>query len=69
MNPPIIQFTSVGRKDSRCNIVATEEFIVNLAPADLIAEVNATRTNFPPEVSEFDAWVVPMEMTRPHKNA
>lgn len=55
VNPPIIQFTSVGEKDSLRNIVATGEFIVNLAPADLMAEVNATGTNFPPEVSEFDA--------------
>lgn len=55
VNPPIIQFTSVGKKDSLRNILATGEFIVNLAPADLIAEVNATGTNFPPEVSEFDA--------------
>ncbi|MET3919308.1 flavin reductase family protein [Arthrobacter sp. UYEF20] len=55
VNPPIIAFTSVGKKDSLRNIVATGEFIVNLAPANLIAEVNATGTDFPPDVSEFDA--------------
>lgn len=55
VNPPIIQFTSVGRKDSLRNIVATGEFVVNLAPTSLIEEVNATGTNFPPDVSEFDA--------------
>jgi flavin reductase (DIM6/NTAB) family NADH-FMN oxidoreductase RutF len=55
VNPPIIQFTSVGEKDSLRNIVATKEFTVNLTPASLLAEVNATGTNFPPEVSEFDA--------------
>ncbi|MGY2744412.1 hypothetical protein [Arthrobacter sp. UYCu723] len=32
VNPPIIQFTSVGRKDSLRNVVATGEFIVNPAP-------------------------------------
>jgi len=55
VNPPIIAFTSVGEKDSLRNIRATGEFIVNLAPRELLAEVNATGTSFPPEVSEFDA--------------
>jgi flavin reductase (DIM6/NTAB) family NADH-FMN oxidoreductase RutF len=55
VTPPIIQFTSVGRKDSLRNILALGEFVVNLAAADLMAEVNATGTNFPPDVSEFDA--------------
>jgi flavin reductase (DIM6/NTAB) family NADH-FMN oxidoreductase RutF len=55
VTPPIIQFTSVGRKDSLRNILERREFVVNLAPADLMAEVNATGTNFPPDVSEFDA--------------
>jgi flavin reductase (DIM6/NTAB) family NADH-FMN oxidoreductase RutF len=55
VNPPIVQFTSVGEKDSLRNIQATGEFVVNLAPAHLMAEVNASGTSFPPEVSEFDA--------------
>ncbi|CAN7185384.1 flavin reductase family protein [Arthrobacter sp. LjRoot14] len=55
VTPPIVQFTSVGRKDSLRNILERREFVVNLAPADLTAEVNATGTNFPPDVSEFDA--------------
>jgi len=54
-NPPIVQFTSVGEKDSLRNITASGEFVVNLAPAALLEEVNATGTNFPPQVSEFDA--------------
>jgi flavin reductase (DIM6/NTAB) family NADH-FMN oxidoreductase RutF len=54
-NPPIVQFTSVGEKDSLRNITASGEFVVNLAPAALLEEVNATGTNFPPHVSEFDA--------------
>jgi flavin reductase (DIM6/NTAB) family NADH-FMN oxidoreductase RutF len=53
--PPIIQFTSVGRKDSLDNIEATGEFVVNFTPASLAAEVNATGTDFPPDLSEFDA--------------
>ncbi|GGH91771.1 flavin reductase family protein [Arthrobacter liuii] len=55
VDPPIIQFTSVGEKDSLRNIEATGEFVVNLAPAALIQEVNATGTNFSADVSEFDA--------------
>jgi flavin reductase (DIM6/NTAB) family NADH-FMN oxidoreductase RutF len=54
-NPPIVQFTSVGRKDSLCNVEETGEFVVNLAPEPLFEQVNATGTNFPAEVSEFDA--------------
>ncbi|AOT03679.1 flavin reductase family protein [Arthrobacter sp. U41] len=53
--PPIVQFTSVGEKDSLRNITESKEFVVNLAPAALLEEVNATGTNFPPDVSEFDA--------------
>ena len=55
VDPPIIQFTSVSEKDSLRNIEATGEFVVNLAPAALIEEVNATGTNFSSDVSEFDA--------------
>jgi flavin reductase (DIM6/NTAB) family NADH-FMN oxidoreductase RutF len=61
VTPPIIQFTSVGRKDTLRNISARGEFVVNLAPAEFLAEVNATGTNFPPEVSEFDAANVTRE--------
>ncbi len=52
--PPVIQFTSVGRKDSLNNIEATGEFVVSFTPARLMAEVNATGTDFPADRSEFD---------------
>jgi len=55
VDPPIVQFTSVGRKDSLTNVEATGEFIVSLAPEQLFEQVNATATDFPGEVSEFDA--------------
>lgn len=55
VSPPIVQFTSVGEKDTLRNIRARGEFVVNLAPAGLMPEVNATGTNFPSDVSEFDA--------------
>jgi flavin reductase (DIM6/NTAB) family NADH-FMN oxidoreductase RutF len=55
VDPPIVQFTSVGRKDSLRNVERTREFVVCLAPEPLFEQVNATATDFPAEVSEFDA--------------
>lgn len=55
VDPPIVQFTSVGRKDSLRNVEATREFVVHLAPEPLFEQVNATGTNYPAEISEFDA--------------
>ncbi|MGO1049262.1 flavin reductase family protein [Crossiella sp. CA198] len=53
--PPIVQFTSVGRKDTLTNVEATGEFVVNLANQANFAQINATGTDFPPTISEFDA--------------
>jgi flavin reductase (DIM6/NTAB) family NADH-FMN oxidoreductase RutF len=61
VTPPIVQFTSVGRKDSLRNVEATGQFVINLAPESLIAEVNKTATDFPEGVSEFDAVGVERE--------
>jgi flavin reductase (DIM6/NTAB) family NADH-FMN oxidoreductase RutF len=55
VDPPIVQFTSVGRKDSLRNVEQTREFVVCLTPEPLFEQVNATATDFPSEVSEFDA--------------
>lgn len=52
-DPPIVQFTSIGRKDSLANAVATGELVVNLAPEPLFEQVNATATDFPPGLDEF----------------
>lgn len=59
--PPIVQFTSIGRKDSLRNVEATGQFVVNLAPESLVDEVNKTATDFPEGVSEFDAVGVERE--------
>ncbi|MGW1209819.1 flavin reductase family protein [Streptomyces sp. NPDC002499] len=61
VKPPIVQFTSVGRKDSLRNVEATGQFVVNLAPESLVEEVNRTATDFPHGVSEFDAVGVARE--------
>ncbi|WP_405595926.1 flavin reductase family protein [Streptomyces sp. NBC_01410] len=53
--PPVVQFTSVGRKDSLRNIEDTGAFVVNFAPEPLFEQINATATDFPRGISEFDA--------------
>ncbi|MEU4667210.1 flavin reductase family protein [Amycolatopsis sp. NPDC023774] len=53
--PPVLQFTSVGRKDTLRNVEATGQFVVNLAPEHLFEKINDTGTDFPPDHSEFDA--------------
>lgn len=55
VRPPMVQFTSVGRKDTLENVEATREFVVNFAAESLFEQVNATGTTFPPDVDEFAA--------------
>ncbi|MCB8904362.1 MULTISPECIES: flavin reductase family protein [unclassified Streptomyces] len=61
VTPPVVQFTSVGRKDSLRNVEETGEFVVNLAPEGLFEQINATATDFPRGVDEFDACGVERE--------
>lgn len=53
-DPPIVQFTSVGVKDTLRNVRATREFVVHLAPAPLIEQVNTSGADQPAHLSEFD---------------
>jgi flavin reductase (DIM6/NTAB) family NADH-FMN oxidoreductase RutF len=61
VDPPVVQFTSVGRKDSLRNVEATGEFTVSLTPEALFEQVNATGTDFPRGTSEAEACGVRME--------
>ena len=54
VDPPVVQFTSVGRKDSLRNVEATGEFTVSLTPEELFEQVNATGTDFPAGMSEAE---------------
>ncbi|GAA4329473.1 flavin reductase family protein [Klenkia terrae] len=61
VDPPIVQFTSVGRKDSLNNVEATGEFTVSVTPEDLFEQVNATGTDFPPGHDEAEHTGVVLE--------
>ncbi len=61
VDPPVVQFTSVGRKDSLRNVEATGEFTVSLTPEPLFEQVNATGTDFPAGTSEAEETGVRLE--------
>ncbi|GHE13147.1 flavin reductase family protein [Klenkia taihuensis] len=61
VDPPVVQFTSVGRKDSLTNVEATGEFTVSLTPEELFEQVNATGTDFPPDQDEAEHTGVVLE--------
>ncbi|WP_420962333.1 flavin reductase family protein [Brucella sp. IR073] len=52
--PPLVLFSSSGRKDSLTFIEETGEFAVNLVTEDLLEKMNASSVNAPRGVSEFD---------------
>jgi flavin reductase (DIM6/NTAB) family NADH-FMN oxidoreductase RutF len=51
--PPLIGFSSIGRKDSLNNIEANGEFVWNLVTRRLAEAMNQTCEGVPPEVDEF----------------
>lgn len=51
--PPIIGFSSLGRKDTLRNIEAGGEFVWNLATRQLAEAMNVSCAPAPPEVDEF----------------
>jgi flavin reductase (DIM6/NTAB) family NADH-FMN oxidoreductase RutF len=52
-DPPIVMFSSEGRKDSLAFVEETREFVCNLAIWDLRNQVNATSGPFPRGVNEM----------------
>jgi flavin reductase (DIM6/NTAB) family NADH-FMN oxidoreductase RutF len=51
--PPMVYFTSEGRKDSLANVEATGEFTCSLVSATLARAMNATAAPVAPGVNEF----------------
>lgn len=52
--PPILGFSSQGRKDTLRNIEETGEFVWNLSTRSLAEAMNASCAAVPPEVDEFE---------------
>ncbi|KAB2807923.1 flavin reductase family protein [Pimelobacter simplex] len=59
-DPPVVQFTSVGAKDTLRNVLETGEFTVSLASEPLIDQVNASSASFAAGVDEADELAIAM---------
>ena len=71
-HPPVVQFTSVARKDTLRNVEATGEFVVNLATEAMLDEVNASSAPYEPGTDEFAVLGIaaePSERVRPPRVA
>lgn len=67
-NPPIVSFSSVGRKDTLRNVLETGEFVVNLANRAQLDRINNSSARFGPEVDEAVALGIdtePSDRVRP----
>jgi flavin reductase (DIM6/NTAB) family NADH-FMN oxidoreductase RutF len=53
--PPIVGYSSGGRKDSQRNVEATGEFVFNLATSRHARAMNLTSAPYPHGVNEFEA--------------
>lgn len=70
--PAVAQFTSIGAKDSLRNVLETREFVISLASEPQFEQVNATGTDYPREISEFEALGIerePSAVVRPPRVA
>ena len=58
-NPPVIGFSPMVNRqqnvrDSRVNIEATHDFVVNIVSESLVEKMNETAVDVPPDVDEFE---------------
>ncbi|HEX4008312.1 MAG TPA: flavin reductase family protein [Acidobacteriaceae bacterium] len=59
-NPPVVCFTAAVRtglrphKDTLHNVLATQEFVVNIVSEEFAAKMNATSAEVPPDIDEFE---------------
>lgn len=59
--PPIVAFSSVGKKDTLANVLATGEFVINLASEPMLGLVNGSSARFDRGVDEAEALGIAME--------
>ena len=64
IDPPTLCFVSVGLKDTLANVRATGEFVLNVGTWPQLHGMNDTATDFPGELSEFDAARLEREPSR-----
>lgn len=63
--PPIVHFTpTLGRKDSRSNVLDKAEFVVNIVTPATARAMRISSAAFPPEVDEFESAGVSAEPSR-----
>ena len=70
--PPIVGFSSGGRKDSQRNVEATGEFVANLVTRKHARAMNLTSAPFPPGVNEMERaglTAAPSRLVRPPRVA
>lgn len=53
--PPMVCFTSMGRKDTVRNLEQVGEFVINVASGEHVEPLNISGTDMPPDEDEF-AW-------------
>jgi flavin reductase (DIM6/NTAB) family NADH-FMN oxidoreductase RutF len=64
-HPPHVAFSSIGLKDTITNVLATREFVVNVAGQRLRGALDATAASLPEEDDEFAlAGVTPAPAVR-----
>jgi flavin reductase (DIM6/NTAB) family NADH-FMN oxidoreductase RutF len=71
-SPPIVGFSSSGRKDSQRNVEATGEFVANLATRQQSEAVNLSSATVPPDVDEMQLAglrAAPCRIVRPPRVA
>ena len=71
-NPPVVGFSSSGRKNSQRNVEETGEFVVNLATRRQAEAMNRTSATLPHGVNKFEAAglrVAPSRLVRPPRVA
>ena len=71
-DPPHVMFSTVRSgntsKDTLNNVLATKQFVVNMATEELVEAMNASSINLPPDGNEFDyagLTPAPSELVRP----